>query len=290
MHELAGKKVGIVEFSCKGGRLTGCVKSCGVTAEYAVESVVLKKPVEAILMDLDGTTLTSEAFWIFIIETTVQKLLGNKKFSLEDADIPFVSGFTTVEHLRYCIAKYAPDMLLETALRIYHETAEKELDKIMKGEGRIDAFKPAEGLKEFLLGVKSCGIKIGLATSGLDYKAIPEIVAAFRTLRMGDPLAFYDSVITGGRRKDVGGYGSLGEIVSKPHPWLYTELAYMGLKITDPSRAVGIEDSAAGVMALRFAGFPVYGMQDGNISTSGLDGLCLKKAASLADIYKEIVV
>ena len=226
MHELAGKKVGIVEFSCKGGRLTGCVKSCGVTAEYAVEPVVLKKPVEAILMDLDGTTLTSEAFWIFIIETTVQKLLGNKKFSLEDADIPFVSGFTTVEHLRYCIAKYAPDMLLETALRIYHETAEKELDKIMKGEGRIDAFKPAEGLKEFLLGVKSCGIKIGLATSGLDYKAIPEIVAAFRTLRMGDPLAFYDSVITGGRRKDVGGYGSLGEIVSKPHPWLYGACVY----------------------------------------------------------------
>ena len=89
--------------------------------------------------------------------------------------------------------------ILAKGLRSIALLSDAELEKIMKGEGRIDAFKPAEGLKEFLLGVKSCGIKIGLATSGLDYKAIPEIVAAFRTLRMGDPLAFYDSVITGAK-------------------------------------------------------------------------------------------
>ena len=153
-----------------------------------------------------------------------------------------------------------------------------ELKKIMEGKGRADAFRPAEGLKDFLLGAKSRGIKIGLATSGLDYKAIPEIVAAFRVLDMGDPLTFYDSVITGGRRKDTGEYGSLGEIVSKPHPWIYTELAYMGLKIKNPSHVAGIEDSAAGVMALRFAGFPVFGLKNGNINASGLDGLCIKKA------------
>lgn len=289
MFDLAGKRLGNVEFSIRDGRLAGIVKGWGVTAEYAIEPVVLEKPIEAILMDLDGTTLTSEEFWIFIIEETVKKLLGDRKFALEEADIPFVSGYTTVEHLQYCIGKYAPEKKMETAVRLYHETAGDELKKIMEGKGRADAFRPAEGLKDFLLGVKSRGIKIGLATSGLDYKAIPEIVAAFRVLDMGDPLTFYDSVITGGRRKDTGEYGSLGEIISKPHPWIYTELAYMGLKIKNPSHVAGIEDSAAGVMALRFAGFPVFGLKNGNINASGLDGLCIKKADNLADVYREIV-
>ncbi|HBM70324.1 MAG TPA: haloacid dehalogenase, partial [Firmicutes bacterium] len=47
--------------------------------------------------------------------------------------------------------------------------------------------------------LKKKNIKIGLATSGLDYKAIPEIVSAFKTLNMGDPLTFYDCIVTGGK-------------------------------------------------------------------------------------------
>ena len=139
-------------------------------------------------------------------------------------------------------------------------------------------------LKEFLLAVKSKGIKIGLVTSGLDYKAIPEIVAVFRSLGMGDPLKFYDAIITGGHRKDTHEYGTLGEIAAKPHPWVYTEVAYMGLKVKDPSKVIGIEDSAAGVLALRFAGFPVIGVQEGNIAKSGLDCLCCKKVDDLREL------
>lgn len=158
----------------------------------------------------------------------------------------------------------------------------------MQGRGHVDAFKPADGLKDFLTEVKKRNIKIGLATSGLDYKAIPEIVAAFRTLNMGDPRNYYDAIITGGRRKDVGDYGTLGEVASKPHPWIYTELAYLGLKVTDPTTVIGIEDSAAGVLSLRFSGFPVVGLNGGNITQSGLDCLCCKKVNKLEEILQII--
>ena len=264
------------------GRVTGS----GVTAEYEIKPAEPKAPIEAILMDLDGTTVTSEEFWIYIIERTMQELVNDKTFTLEEADVPFVSGFTTADHLQYCINKYYPNESLSKANEIYHKVAKAELDEILNGGGKSEAFKPTEGLKEFLYEIKRRNIKIGLVTSGLDYKAIPEIVAVFRTLGMGDPLKFYDAIITGGHRKDTHEYGSLGEIAAKPHPWVYTETAYMGLKIKNPDRVLGIEDSAAGVMALRFAGFPVVGLNEGNIAKSGLDSLCCKKVDKLSEIIE----
>ena len=288
MRSLIGKELNNVSFFEHAGEVYGKLTNYGVTADYRINPVDFKAPAEAILMDLDGTTLTSEEFWVFIIEETMKKLLGNEKFALENADIPFVSGFTTVDHLNYCIKKYSPDKHINQAVEIYHKTTEFELGEIMQGRGHVDAFKPMEGLKEFLTEVKKRKIKIGLATSGLDYKAISEIVAAFRALDMGDPREFYDSIITGGRRKDVKEYGTLGEVVSKPHPWIYTELAYLGLKIADSTRVIGVEDSAAGVLSLRFSSFPVIGLNSGNIEESGLDCLCYKKVNKLMEILSII--
>lgn len=162
---------------------------------YELKDVTFQRPAEGIVMDLDGTTLDSEGFWVCIIRLTMAKLMGDPKFTLEDADEPFVSGYTTVEHLRYCINKYCKDKKIEDANAIYHITASEELEKVMNGTGNANAFRPNEGLKEFLLEVKRRGIKIGLATSGLKYKAIPEIVSVFRQLDMGDPLKFYDSFL-----------------------------------------------------------------------------------------------
>ncbi len=288
MKHLAGKAMNNVSFFERERELYGKLTNYGVTADYRIAPVEFQAPAQAILMDLDGTTLTSEEFWMFIIEETMKKLMGDQRFSLEEADVPFVSGFTTVDHLNYCIGKYAQDKKIDDAVALYHQTAEFELAEIMAGRGHVDAFRPMEGLKEFLTEVKARKIKIGLATSGLDYKAIPEIVAAFRALDMGDPREFYDAIITGGRRKDVGDYGTLGEVVSKPHPWIYTELAYLGLKVTDPTRVIGIEDSAAGVLSLRFSSFPVVGLNSGNITQSGLDCLCQHKVDRLPQILSLI--
>ena len=284
MNSLIGKRFNNVTFTECDGSIYGRVKGNGVESMYKLSDVRFEPKAEAVLMDLDGTTLDSEPFWVYMIELTMKQLMDKPSFEFENADIPFVSGYTTMEHLRYCIDKYCPDKDINLANKIYHETAAVELNEIMQGRGNANAFVPKEGLLDLLKFFKSENIKIGLVTSGLDYKSIPEIVSVFKRIGLGDPLDYYDAIITGGKRKGCGDYGSIGEIAAKPHPWLYTELAYAGLKIKDPKRTIVLEDSSAGVMAGRFAGFPVIGLNTGNITESGLDCLCQYKVNDLTSV------
>lgn len=261
-----------VTFTTRGEHRYVTINQCGVEATYPFDRPNTVFPVKAVMMDLDGTTVKSEAFWVYLIQKTIRELTADPGFALTEEDLPFVSGFSTAEHLQYCLTKYRLPYSLAQADDLYHRIAAFELEEIMQGRGNVEAFRPREGLKEFLLTLKEKGIKIGLATSGLDYKAIPEIVSVFRVLGMGDPTAFYDAVITGGKRKKPGDYGTLGELAAKPHPWIYRELA-LGLGVS-PEEAVVVEDSSAGLLAGRTAGCNVVGFADGNLIQSGLSEEC----------------
>ncbi|KPK79868.1 MAG: haloacid dehalogenase, partial [Phycisphaerae bacterium SM23_33] len=151
---------------------------------------------------------------------------------------------------------------------------------------RADAFVPAPGLKEFLLELKSRKIRIALVTSGLHEKAWPEIVAAFRTMGLGDPLKFYDAIVTAGSAIRPGQAGTLGELQAKPHPWLYAEAARVGLGIPPErrGRCIGLEDSGAGVVAIRLAGFAAVGIEGGNIRAAGVEPLLHAMKPSLPDV------
>jgi beta-phosphoglucomutase len=262
----------------------------GYSAYYPVHPVALERPVQAVLMDLDGTSVHSEGFWIWIIEQTTASLLGNPRFELEPADLPFVSGHSVSEHLTYCVRKYCPDKTVEEARDCYFEHTRREMRAILDGGGRMDAFVPAPGLKEFMLVLKARGIKIALVTSGLYEKAWAEIVAAFRALKMGDPHDFYDAIITAGFPLRKGEVGTLGELSPKPHPWLYAEAARVGLGIPFEARnsVLGIEDSGAGVCAIRLAGFPTVGMAGGNIIESGTRALCDFYCETLVDVLSVV--
>ncbi len=270
-----------VEFFDWKGRPHCTINQCGVEATYPFEKTRTEFPIQAVLMDLDGTTVISEEFWMYLIEKTIKQLTV-PEFCLSSEDTPYVSGFSTAEHLEYCLNKYKIDRSLNEALECYHKTAQFELNEIIEGRGNVDAFKPRKGLKKFLYALKKAGIKVALATSGLDYKAIPEIVSAFRVLDMGDPINFYDAVITGGRRKGRGEYGTIGEMAVKPHPWIYSEL--VGSLNVDKSHAIVIEDSSAGLLAGRLAGMNVIGFNDGNLTQSGLHEECIAVVDSFDDI------
>lgn len=255
-----------------------------------------KGPAKAVLMDLDGTSVKSEGFWIWIIEQTVCRLLSDPDFKLSEEDIPYVSGFSVSEHLKYCLEKYKIDASLEKAREYYFEIVRFEMREIMEGRGKEDAYAISEGLKAFLLKLKERNIKIGLVTSGLYEKAIPEILSGFRQMNqeapdLGHPLDFYDAVITAGTAFGKGQTGTPGELCSKPHPWLYRETCEVGLGIheEDFSRVVVLEDSSAGVMAGRLAGFDVIGMKDGNIEAAGLSGLVCKLADNLEDALSYVL-
>jgi len=274
------------------GRVLAHIRSrMGYPAFYPLHPARIERPVEAVLMDLDGTSVRSEHFWIWIIEQTTARLLGNPKFELEEADLPHVSGHSVSEHLRHCIAKYAPEKTVEEARRHYFDITRHEMNEIMEGRGKDDAFTPTEGLKEFLLELKGRKIRIGLVTSGLYEKAWPEILAVFRQLGLGDPREFYDAIITAGNAIRKGEAGTLGELEPKPHPWLYAEAARVGLGIEFGRRhhVVGMEDSGAGVISIRLAGFTCLGVAGGNIASSGTGSFCSRVCRGLEEALAEIV-
>ena len=82
--------------------------------------------------------------------------------------------------------------------------------------------------------------------------------------------------------------GTLGELSPKPHPWLYAEVCRVGLGIPFEARnsVVGLEDSGAGVCAIRLAGFPTIGMSGGNIIESGTRPLCAAYCESFDEVLR----
>ena len=292
VREVARTGDGKVEFIGFDAHTLAMVNSAmGYPACYPVHPVRLDKPVEAVLMDLDGTTVHSETFWIWIIQLSTASLLGDDAFELEDEDIPYVSGHSVSEHLQYCVSKYCPDRSVEEARDYYFEHTRREMQAVLDGTGRTEAFVPSPGIRDFLLELKSRGVALGLVTSGLYEKAWPEIVSAFRKLELGDPLEFYDAIITAGFPMQQGrSTGTLGELSPKPHPWLYAEVARVGLGLPFDRRAhvIGIEDSGAGVCSIRLAGFEPFGIGGGNIEGSGTRGLCREFCADFEGILAAI--
>ncbi|ARN55765.1 HAD family hydrolase [Sedimentisphaera salicampi] len=277
VQTIAATGDGKVEFIAFENKSIAFVRSSmGYPAYYPVEPAGIDKPLKAVLMDLDGTSVRSESFWIWIIQQTTASLLGNPNFELEDEDLPYVSGHSVSEHLKYCVNKYCPDKSVEQAREFYFKHTHEEMELIVQGRGRKDAFTPSPGIKEFLLKLKEANLKIGLVTSGLYEKAWPEILSAFRQLDMPDPKNFYDAIITAGFPLRKGSAGTLGELSPKPHPWLYAEVARVGLGLEPSERrsVIGIEDSGAGVCSIRLAGFAAFGLADGNIIESGTKALC----------------
>lgn len=282
------RKVELISFRDK--TLAYVKSSMGYPAYYPLMNVERPNGIKAVLMDLDGTTVKSEEFWMWIIEKTIQSLLDDSTFKFTDTDIPHVSGHSVSEHLKYCIEKYCPTKSLEEARSLYFKHTNYEMQEIMAGRGKKDAFTPNSGIKEFLMALKEKGIKIGLVTSGLYEKAYPEILSAFNTLDMNKPEEFYDCIITAGQQLKRGSIGTLGELEAKPHPWLYSETGRVGLGIdhTDRNMVIGIEDSGAGVCALRLAGYYTIGIAGGNIIESGTLGMCNSYFESFSEILKFI--
>jgi beta-phosphoglucomutase-like phosphatase (HAD superfamily) len=281
-----------VEFIVFHDRMLAYVRSLmGYPAYYPVNPVELQKPVRGVLMDLDGTTVRSEEFWISIIQMTTGSMLGNPEFSLEESDLPFVSGHSVSEHLQYCLKKYCPDGSIEKARAYYFTHTHRELENILQGNGNTGAFKPAPRVKSFLLELKRMGVKIGLVTSGLYEKAWPEILSAFKTMGLGNPCDFYDAIISAGYPLKKGQVGTLGELSPKPHPWLYAETFRVGLgmEFADRQAVVGIEDSGAGVCAIRLAGLPTIGIAGGNILESGTRGLCNHYCQNFEEVLNVII-
>ncbi len=102
---------------------------------------------------------------------------------------------------------------------------------------------------------------------------------------MGDPVDFYDAIITAGTTFSKRQTSTLTELPVKPHPWLYAETGQFGLKIPFErrNRVIAIEDSGAGICSARLAGYYTVGVGGGNIEKSGTKFLCGKYFENLIE-------
>lgn len=279
------KKISILVFENEK-HLLGIHTRTVFTVYYPLAETKISYPIKAVLMDLDGTTLYSEEFWIHVIEETIRVLMNIESFHVEKVDIPFVSGHSVSEHLQYCIDKYCPDRDLNDAIQIYYQVSQEQLDMLINSRMDGMQIEPALFLKEFLVYLKEKNIKVGLVTSGLYEKAYPEIWSVCSALQLGKPEDVYDCIITAGYPLKAHHIGTMGELSAKPHPWLYLETALVGLGISldERSHVLGIEDSGAGICSLCAAGIPAIGLQHGNIIASGLESLCVDICEDLQEI------
>ena len=99
------KKIDIIEFDDR--KLCYVKSAMGYPAIYPLRETCFEPKAEAILMDLDGTSVHSEEFWMWVIQETTARLLVNPGFTTEPEDQPFISGHSVSEHLQYMIDKYA---------------------------------------------------------------------------------------------------------------------------------------------------------------------------------------
>lgn len=84
----------------------------------------------------------------------------------------------------------------------------------------------------------------------------------------------------------LGQTGTLGELEPKPHPWLYAETAGVGLGIPFKRRhkVIGAEDSSAGIVSIKLAGFCSVGISGGNIEQADVGEMCDYRINGLMDV------
>ena len=138
---------------------------------------------------------------------------------------------------------------LQGAIDIYYANYHIILEGIRGGSIKEALIEPMPFLGEFLSICKKLGIKLGLVTSSVQKEAEIVMPIVFRGLGFDTPFEdYYDSVVTASNNEM--------ENYLKPHPMLYDiALTEMGFQHqTQRNGSFGIEDSTAGLKAVRAAG------------------------------------
>lgn len=282
------KKIEFVRFK-NNTLLMGIKSSFRSNSYYNIHDLRLKK-VKNILMDMDGTTMLSEKFWVEMLRISVVKVTKDDNFKFSDSDFPYISGHSVTEHLSYCIDKYKLKCKLFELKKIYDDIVDYNLDNL-ELSSNAHFFEPREGLKNFLLKIKEKGIKIALVSSGSTKKVTATLNCVFKNMNMGNPLDYYDCIITGGDACKKLKYGTIGELYAKPYPCLYEEAYYIGLGLTkdDLEYTIAIEDSASGIYSILSSNITPIGISGGNIKASGVEPLCYKYFKSLEEIEEYFI-
>ncbi len=221
-----------------------------VETRYLIEEPHLDRAhIEAVMMDMDGSSTDTEKLVLEAMRRMMGEALKNPDFAFAREDYPHIIGDSTTNHVTWLINKYGLDLRdrdyhINNYYAKYHETLRNIRDRVITDR----LIEPMPYLREFLLGAKERGIKLGLVTSSLKLEVDIVMPEVFRGMGLDpDYESFYDGVIAADQ---------VGESFLKPHPNLYVIMRENLGAAKD--RSLVIEDSTAGIAAGRISGVSVY--------------------------------
>lgn len=204
--------------------------------------------IEAVMMDMDGSSTDTEKLVLEAMRRMMADSLGRDDFAFAPGDFAHIVGDSTTNHVTWLVRKYGLDPARrDDYIALYYKYYHQTLSDIRDGKRDEGLIEPMPHLGEFLTWARARGLKIGIVTSSIEWELDIVMTEVFKRLGWSTPFKeFYDATI---------GADAVGEPFLKPHPNLYVLMAEkLGVA---PGRAVVVEDSTAGILAGRVAGFSV---------------------------------
>ena len=262
------------------------VDSRGLVSRYCVPPPrPLVKPVRAVLLDLDGTSLLSEDFWAAVLAETLARC---GRTVINHVDQTLLRGGSTEEHLAQLMVRYGLRVDRDQVRTAYQEVVDERFHEASIAE-LADVMPIAEGfvaLRDRLLALR---LPMLLVTNGGFAKTAKQLEILAHHLEESSP----DRVATGvwcSPDPPGAGLNSFGAGSAKPHPWPYFEAATRGAGLTEGELAsvVGVDDSFAGVVSMRLAGVISYGLDSENVRALGASEFADRIISSLADVLDDL--
>lgn len=196
---------------------------------------VFPRPCQALIFDLDGV----------LTDTAHSHYLAWKRLA-DEIDVPF--DLRTNERLKGVDRAASLDIILESAAAPFTAEAKRALAERKNGYyvAEIESFGPQDlfpGVRELLEAARAAGLKLGLASASRNAPAL------LRKLGIEDR---FDYIADAGRIARA-----------KPDPEIFLTVAReLGVA---PERCIGVEDAAAGIVAIHAAGMPAIGIGDSSV-------------------------
>ncbi|MCF7861972.1 HAD family phosphatase [Candidatus Woesearchaeota archaeon] len=256
---------------------------------YPLLNSTIQKPVKAVMMDMDGSSTDTEKLVLVALRKMMAEAVGVANFDFKPEDMQHIMGDSTSNHISYLIKEYDLDpKKARNYENTYYKNYHCSLHEIRDGKAP-GLVQPMPHLKEFLLYLKKNDTKIGLVTSSLQDEMEIVMDEVFRVMDMGCNFRdFYDGIISAGIQGRKGKIGTLGELCLKPHPWLYSDMGQrlLGMSKDERENCVVIEDSTAGIVAGRLAGYPVIWVPHGDNESHDAWFATHKAMGGLSEIIK----
>lgn len=212
----------------------------------------MKRTIEGVLFDLDGTLLDTEKLYRRFWVEAAQRM----GYPMEDRHALMI---------RSMAAKYAEPLLKREVCEAFDYHGVRALRRVIMEEF-IDqnGVDPKPGLIETLAALKEKGLRIGLST------ATPELRAR-KYLRMVGAEAYFDAVTCADMVKN-----------GKPAPDIYL-LAAQRTGVA-PDRAMAVEDAPTGIRSAHAAGCVTVMVPDQDQPDEEIRALCHAVVPGLRDL------